>query len=171
MAVPNATPIPEAHPAARRAPTVLSGPWVASLAVAEIAEAHGLMLEIVAEVEREARLRRIDREAALEAARRELEALSAGLSPFERLELLRDSALEARVGALAARTLALVEAMAKGRVGDEEIRQKARVLSAEHRSLARQARRRGLDLDGELADVEVELRFLVEGGAPGRRMR
>jgi hypothetical protein len=139
--------------------------------VVEIAEAHGLMLEIVAEVEREARLRRLDRESALEAARRELELQSAGMSPFARLELLRDSAVEARVGALGARTLALLESVAKGRVAPPDVRQKARVLSAELRSLERQARRRALDLEAELADVEVELRFLVEGGAPARRMR
>jgi hypothetical protein len=175
MAVPNATPVPEPHPAAGRAPaTGLSGPWVASLAAVEIAEAHALMLEIVAEVEREARLRRIDRDEALTAARRELEGLSVGLSPFERLELLRDSAVEARVGALAAHTLELVRAVASGRVAREEVRQKARVMAAEHRTLSRQARARALDLEGELADLEVELRFLVEGaqgGAPGRRMR
>src|SRR4051794_4887308 len=175
MAVPHATPVPEARPTARRAPsTVLSGPWVASLAVAEIAEAHALMLEIVAEVEREARLRGIDLDEALAAARRELEALSVGLSPFERLELVRDSAVEARVGALAARTLVLVRAVASANVAREEVRQKGRVMAAEHRALSRQARARGLDLEGELADLEVELRFLIEGvvgGAPGRRMR
>jgi heme exporter protein D len=150
---------------------VLSGPWVASLAVAEISEAHALMLEIVAEVEREARLRHADPAAALAVARRELELLSDGLSPFERLELLRDSAVEARVGALSARTLPLVRAVASGRVAREEVRQKGRLMAAEHARLERQARARGLDLEAELADVEVEIRFIVEGGAPGRRMR
>src|SRR6266542_6820354 len=150
---------------------VLSGPWVASLAVAEIAEAHALMLEIVAEVEREARLRRADPGEALAAVRRELELLSDGLSPFERLELLRDSVVEARVERLAARTLALVRAVASGRVAREEVRQKGRLMAAEHARLERQARVRGLDLEAELADVEVEIRFIVEGGAPGRRMR
>ncbi len=150
---------------------VLSGPWVASLAVAEIAEAHALMLEIVAEVEREARLRRADPGEALAAVRRELELLSDGLSPFERLELLRDSVVEARVERLAARTLALVRAVASGRVAREEVRQKGRLMAAEHAHLERQARARGLDLEAELADVEVEIRFIVEGGAPGRRMR
>jgi hypothetical protein len=168
MAVPNATPVPEPHPAARRAgATVLSGPWVASLAVAEIAEAHALMLEIVAEVERQARVGRADVGAALEGARRELETLSRGLSPFERLELLRDSALEAQVAALAARTLPLVRGLASGRMAPEEVRQKGRVMAAEHAALGRQARGRGLDLCGELADLEVEIRFIIDGGVGG----
>jgi hypothetical protein len=129
------------------------------------------MLEIVAQVEREARLRRADLADALAEAQRELETLSVGLSPFERLELLRDSAVEARVGGLAAHTLLLVDAVASGTMARDEVRQKGRVMAAEHARLTRQARGRGLDLEAELADVEVEIRFIVEGRAPGPRMR
>jgi hypothetical protein len=152
--------------------TLFSGPWVASLSAAEVAAAHAAMVELVAEVARQARARGADVATALAAAQEDLEAQSRGLDARSRLALLQDSVVEARVEELGSRTLPLVRAVADGTVRrDDEVVTVGRRLAGECEALKQQARARGLDLEGELADLETEIRFILEGGAASRRMR